>query len=451
MSQSKPSHSDVPSPSPSKSAKRRARRVQKAEQDIAHLEQRLSALAAKPATEKRKTKAASANAELAVLRQGVKRSMIPYLRCLINPEIRNAVRLPDNTNYPTALVHSRHVLDVIGNYVGETAPEDLGRFTFVVSPTLLAEPFLSNVQVWSEVTTGTQVGVNDTVFALGAHVASLSPIINWSPDTSFQEQGALAKTRPGKLQVQAIPNIPSTNSWVFQADPNAATLAGDKDGFNVYTGGIAETVRPVAMSVWFECTTSALTNGGDVAAALLPSGAVLGNICPYNWTSATPGTGTYAGQGSLCQWENLATFPGAYCGKLRDGTYSYWVPQSVRDTMLLTPTQNAIADFPMIMVSGQCMTADGTNPGVIGRLQIETVWEYTTNSQLPALAKSPAVPMVLDEVKIALYNQPTSMANGEHIAWWKRLLASAAAGVGGLIVGGPAGAAAAAGTVFAAL
>lgn len=376
--------------------------------------------------------------------------MIPYLQCLVNPSADTMVRIPDGYPNPTALVHSRQIHEVFGN---TDTGANANRFFWHFSPTLVSQGnYLQRTLSYSPLS-GVVTPFNaDIIRVLGCAAAEYNPAAGWDPSTSFQSlipAVSMASSIPQKSYVPAAtgyaplvpPLPPSVSSYTFYADPNAATIGGSLQGaggsVTYYSNGFAECVRPVAMSVWFQCTQSALNNGGDVSACLMPPASTSGSIIPYNWDTAAVGAGVWAGQGPVQNWENLAQVPVSYTGKLKDGTYTYWLPFRVEDLDMGSVSSNLTSDFPTIVVSGQAVT-----PGLIGKIIVETVYQYSTVSQVPSLGRGGCVPNVLEEVKCALYGQPTSMANGSHKSWIKWILtgvAGLAGGAAGFLVGGPPG------------
>lgn len=412
---------------------------------------------------------------------------LKYLSTLINPDFTRTdhVRIPDGYSRPTALIKSRHIVPVIPNYASGTADADLGRFCAVVTPSMLSAPWLYGAVNGFSITREEPYvshAVPLTAFATpGFHVGWVNPEFAWNPDAVFNvPPGNITVPEAKKNQLKSISNlipskkvvmpektsttpeigpipIPSTNGWSFEADPNADVIAGtaqitaaDSTVVNTYyENGMASAMRCVGMSVWFKCTRAQLNNGGNVSACLMPADSALGSVVPYNWITTTGDSTTdepaiFGGQGTVLNWENLARVPDAYNGKLGDGSYTYWVPQRLSDIDMLAPGAMANTDTPYIVVSGQVSDMDvptaGTPAVVCGELIVDSVWEYLTVSQIPEQKKSACVPNVLDQVKCALYNQPTSMANGDHKKWLTGILRTAGGAAAGFLTGGPAGA-----------
>lgn len=443
-----------------KQMSRKERRVAKLANEVKAVEAKL---ANQKTSQKAKTKKAKAKVQKDAMLSGkLPPKLLPYLKTLTAPSVKNMSRVPDSFNYPTALVHSRHVVEVEANQFDDV---NANKFAYFVSPTLMGAPFLLLYNPVYELKPGpTNLQYGDYEFAQGAHVAYLDPEIQWSPGTAFNPQVVppapkvvekIPKHQKSARKSQAAPEVTpapvpqSTTAWKYLADPNSEIIGGTQaEG---YADGLAETVRPVGMSVWFQCTLPEINNGGDVSACLLPPGVIDGNIAPLNWNDEPDEVdAVFTGQGSLCEWDNLATFPGAYTGKIKDGSYSYWVPSRVEDLNMQSISSNISADFPCIAVAGRWANT-GAPGGIVGKLIIETVWEYTTNSQVPELSKGPCVPNALEQIKCVLYDQPTSMPNDSHRAWWQKLIAAALSGGAAFFAGGPPAALAAAGATLAAM
>lgn len=354
--------------------------------------------------------------------------LMPYLRCLTNPSAENAARLPDHYSFPTGLLHSRQTISVIGNS-GATDQSDLGRFSFAVSPTVLNLGVVNTARVYQTVNTEPYQTKSHQDFVQGSKVVMVDPAANWSA------LGAAFNLSPGDPELLITLGDPNNTPGLMGTDANN------------YLDGDIQTLRPVAMSVWYENTLSDLACTGDVVICLVPPSSLNGQYVPVNFNQVDYGAippvlPVFSGQGPLYNWEQLANVPGSYSGKLKDGGYAFWVPSCVEDTDFFDKVENALTDFPVIYVSGQVGGgATASIPeGAIGKLQIETVFEYTTNAQYLDQSKSPCVIGALDKIKAVLYDQPTAMANDEHLAWWRRLLGAALKGGQGFFESGPAGA-----------
>jgi len=381
--------------------------------------------------------------------KALRKTMATYLRCLANPVRENACRVPDGFPRRTALLHSLQTLSVMPNNAADTALGDKGRFAFCISPTIAGSGFLKTSTTLGAIESNAGViaaTASYQSYSQGCKIAYLNPNSEWDPDTCFQD---LTPAMPlikgsaitGKTAPAIGPPVPSNTQWVYSADPNATAIAGTvylESGQNAYfENGAAESIRPVAMSVWLQRDASSMLDGGECAIALMAPDSLSGNVVPYNWSSATTGTGVWGGQGPIQNVENLAQVPGAYSGPLRTGAYSYWVPHRTSDIDFKSVLEHVMTDFPWIMVAGKAQTYD---QGEVARLVINTVWEYTTVDQTRETRMGDYDPEALAILKHILRTQPTAMANDEHVAWWKHLLKIAASAGVGFLSGGPAGA-----------
>lgn len=180
--------------------------------------------------------------------------------------------------------------------------------------------------------------------------------------------------------------------------------------------GVTKKVRPVAMSALLSYSATTLQNGGMVAACLVPGDSVIDN---FFTNSPTLG-------GNYQLWENLSRVPGAYNGPLREGTYTYWRPDNELDNYLRVPDDANVYAFPSILISGEFVP--GTNlTGLveIGRLEVCTVYEWTTTSTLFESYTRVGSHSVMDAVNNAILPYPTSMSNPIHLEDVKRYLRSA--------------------------
>lgn len=392
--------------------------------------------------------------------------MQDYLRAIIDPDGAEDIRIPDGFPIHTATVKSVQTIDVIANFNATSiANGDGGRFFFQVAPNIGSGAENNNsysVNVDTYVNIGRALNELTTEVTLATKAAGTVPNVAWNPGF-LQDPTPLKKVpktsgvpdpakRSRRLHKRGLESDSQYNTMEFWHDPVQARIAGDVTvaGFEEGDqGGAATMIRPVAMSVWFECTKSDLDNAGDVAAALLPSGSTMGQIIPLDFNAEPPTPpATYAGwtgYGPLQNWENLAAVPGSYQGKLKNGTYTYWVPQRVNDMDMNTPARQDIYDFPSIVVAGQwAPNATEATPDAtaykVGRLRIVTHYEYVSCQQDVALRLGAVTSDPLGKLKLLLHGQPTSMANGQHLAWIKKLLGVAAGALTGFLTGGPAGA-----------
>ena len=386
-----------------------------------------------------------------------------YLRALVDPESfyrsQNSCRVPDDFLFATVTLTSFAEYTVTTNNAAATATTDLGRFCFVTSPTLTSLGWLYGAglnmeQFGRSATIGSVIKCQDFL-SLAANVAEVDPELLWSPATTMQAMPPGPLVSDVKTKSFAPPPIPQYTSWITRADPNASVIGGEVVNSTLavpsiqFQKGAAESIRPVAHCVWFQPSMATIADGGNVSACLLPPGSMLGQVVPYNFNNATTGTANWTQQGPITQWENLARVPGAYTGPLKKGCYTYWVPSRVSDINMVSIGDNAVADYPAIVVAGQWQgNTNSETPfdGIIGTLRVTTLYEYTTCDQSRSTSKTACVPGAFDFVKCVLKDQPTSMENNKHRSWIDKVLAVAAGVVAGgaaFLVSGPPGAIAA--------
>jgi hypothetical protein len=296
----------------------------------------------------------------------------PYLSMLIQPKVLQ-LRLPDKFSHPTALYTSYQYFDVVGNNAVGTLATDLGKFSFLIQP-IIGNPYAQSLANGIEFDTVTQY----------------NPGVTWGAfDTRLSYEEFL--------------------------DPNYTTMIGTFTGPVFTTPGLVEQYRPLAMSAWFQCTASSLQNGGEVS-ALLTDGA---SIDEYY--------GALTNETYLQEYKNLAAQQKAYTGKLRDGSYTFWKPFNDDDYLMRQPytgvvnsgaTTTEAHDFPSIIISGISQTPGTT----VGRIEVITVYEYTSNSRVVAVEDSPVAPGLIVHAMEMITHKATSMANAEHQTFIQQLL-----------------------------
>jgi len=328
---------------------------------------------------------------------------IEYLACLIDPEHYQA-RYPSEFSTPTALYHSINFFDVYGNFAAGTLSQDIGRFAFMIRPILGSY----------------NPGANS------CQVSYYDPSVAWPIDEDFTN--------------------PSGNRYKNVQDPNLTALIGP-DG----ASGLVKEIRPVAQSAWFAFTAPAITLGGQVAMALTD-----GNSSNWNKNYNTNRPPGYP----LQEYSNLAVLPMSYQGKITEGTYGFYKPYDEADVLFRgseggyndLSSYGAGHSYPSLIIAGQLMnTASGAFTGPIGRIRIDTVFEYVTSSLLVYSSLNSAPPLDATIARRTLQGVIPVMSNDEHGGWLssllsvgKNLLSKAAPVIGtalGGLIGGPPGAA----------
>lgn len=161
--------------------------------------------------------------------------------------------------------------------------------------------------------------------------------------------------------------------------------------------GIVKKIRPTAMSVLVTYTAPILENGGIIAINQLPGDAIIDNY--------------FNSQGLHYQsWSQLTQVPSTYDGPLSNGCFSFWTPEQDADRELQLPSAANTYSFPSIVCSG--VYAPGrvlTGMNTLGRIRIETIFEYTTTNTIMNVDKNPGNRQELDIV-----NQTVSLARRNH-------------------------------------
>jgi len=308
-----------------------------------------------------------------------------FLAALVNPRESMGIRLPDDlcreetATYQTKRTYN--VKGVTGTLVDPTANK--GRFCYVFNPTFSAQG------------------------------AVFSATLNSFPFAFCDGANATAQWNN-----VFTASVPGGNFNTYELDQEVLTFA------RTDATGLMNDVRPVSMSVLCTYNGNLVDGGGNIAIAL-----VRGDSWQKDLTN---GSATRL----IKNWENLATYPGAYEGPLARGGYAYWLPDDESDYLLrpVMPTHpdNTVNHaYPFIVVSGQC-----TNPGT-SQLRVECYinWEYTTDSRVVETRHGSKDANLRRYAMKRLGNEPTSMPNDDHINWMRVLLG----GVGGFVVGGPVG------------
>lgn len=185
--------------------------------------------------------------------------------------------------------------------------------------------------------------------------------------------------------------------------------------------GNVKKIRPIAMSALMSYSATTLQNGGMVSACLVPGDTLTDNV----FTNSPILGGNYQ------LWENLSRVPRAYNGPLKEGTYTYWRPDSDLDCYLRSPDEMNAYNYPSIVISGEFSPATTLSGLVeVGRLEVVTVYEWTTTSTLFESFTRVGSHSVMDAVNNAVAPYPTSMSNPIHLADVKRYFQNAVKWIG---------------------
>lgn len=180
--------------------------------------------------------------------------------------------------------------------------------------------------------------------------------------------------------------------------------------------GFVEKLRPVAMSVLVTYTGTSLQNGGDIAIALVPG----------DTKSSKFVTNQAEEPGNLRTWDNIANLNAeTYRGRLENGAYCYWVPESNKDYEFVLPSEMNSQEYPTIVCAGEFMPGSAiASNTVIGQVIIYRLFEYETVSTLVDKQFYAGGQDYMDGTFRFLSTQPRAMENPQHVPWYKRLLSA---------------------------
>jgi hypothetical protein len=268
----------------------------------------------------------------------------PYLDCLVDPS-REPQRIPDLYSKNTA-VHQSF-------------------FNFTVTP--------------QQITTGT----GDNIFAV-----ALNPVLgNFAAGASWRHH--------------TISYGAGDGAGVFQInnldDPDYVTL---DDCINE--------IRPVSACLFVTYVGDTLSDGGQIAAAFIPSGgSQFAGTFPINPASGQP----------YYNFTATAQQPGAYIGPLKKGCMIRWSPEDERDSFFYSGSQSNAHDFPSLVVAG-ISTQNSPNVRVLGWVN----YEFTTQRLFFDQRPSPINTQQIEHAKRALQGMEYACANDEHESIWSRFL-----------------------------
>jgi hypothetical protein len=178
--------------------------------------------------------------------------------------------------------------------------------------------------------------------------------------------------------------------------------------------GVLKMVRPTAMTVLFTCDLPDLNNGGRIAGAVVP-GSTLDDSY-YVDNAQAPGNLHFTSSVARCN--------GARDGRLQDGCYAIWAPNTVEEMNFRSPSEMNAYDFTSIVVSGQYSFPAGTAANAlvsIGRFLVINNWEgqFTT----PLFEGESCIGSVgeASECITALSLMPRVMENDEHEGFFAKV------------------------------
>jgi hypothetical protein len=170
------------------------------------------------------------------------------------------------------------------------------------------------------------------------------------------------------------------------------------------SAAILQKYRPVSQKVHFKCTLSDFNNSGQIAMNLLQGGAqdtyfstIGGNFLNFDMLSNN----------------NLPMR--TYAGKLSEGAYGFWVPDTVLDVQLRTYAESLNYDLPFFAYAGN-WTPTGASPGsvTIGYLRVVTNYEFTTVSRLFVTEPQEGSDLLMQAVQSSVAKLPKVMENPRH-------------------------------------
>jgi len=167
-------------------------------------------------------------------------------------------------------------------------------------------------------------------------------------------------------------------------------------------------IRPVSAFMLITFVGDTLNDGGQVAAAYMPSGSMLTGV----QIPQLAATGT-----TLFQYANLAIQPGAYVGPGRKGCFVRWSPEDERDSFFYNEATANAYNFPKLVASGITTNA---LPNI--RWIVQVNYEYTSQSRLMTQIPSPIRLKLIEHAKRSLQAMPYACANDEHESIWSRFL-----------------------------
>lgn len=170
--------------------------------------------------------------------------------------------------------------------------------------------------------------------------------------------------------------------------------------------GIISQVRCIAQSAWLKVELSDLNNGGSVSIAALPAGSFENRYYQSSRGGGAP----------LQLMDNLAELNlpgGVYSGALKNGAYGWYLPEDVEATHFLAPSAQTLNTWPTLVVSGYHADNDGGGGIRIGRLFVDSIMEYVTESRATEVRSGPDFDLEL--VMSCLNRCPRVMENSTHL------------------------------------
>lgn len=247
---------------------------------------------------------------------------------------------------------------------------------------------------------------------------SLTPAVYDNPGTyKYWDMSSTNNTRFYNFILYALTDATVTISTSMNGANFTTDLIVDAIALGRWTPppdyGVIKKMRPIAMSTLLTYTGSTLNNAGNVAAANIPADALMESV----FTNVA---------GNYLNWSNLAMIPGAFNSRLSEGAYIWWTPQSTGDTLFMKPSDCNSYQYPSFILSGS-YTHNTPITGTldIGRIIVDTVFEYTTTSTAFETKSVYGSQNTIDLIQNITHTAPRVMSNPDHIKflldWAKRL------------------------------
>ncbi len=241
------------------------------------------------------------------------------------------------------------------------------------------------------------------------------PIISYSTGTFIHEDVTTTSTRTTYFQIFETTESNVTLDYVLTTATTITNATFSAIGLgSLYSSndGPMSSLRPVTMAVWLEVTLPEAYYGGNVAAALLPTGTFE--------TQALTNS-----DASLCRYTNLAQYPDAYRGKLMTGAYVWYSPDSNEQWNFYPPEDQPWVEYPTVLISGVLSSAAATpvvTDVTIGNLYVVVNYEFTTintawTTGRPDVHFHDMVAVIED-----LQSLPHAIANDSHLDTFKKFL-----------------------------
>lgn len=180
------------------------------------------------------------------------------------------------------------------------------------------------------------------------------------------------------------------------------------------SGGIIESIRPVAMATLVSYEGTVLNNGGEICANYVDNQLMANNFYQVN----------QSGIGQLQNYVNLRGTKKPHDGPIKDGAYCIWAPYDVEDIAFRSPSEMNARDYPGIVVSGVFSPDAAVNASQsILRTYIWTTFEYTTQYACIGTTSKPGSTEAIEAALQVLRQSQFATENANHLANIKRMIA----------------------------